>query len=86
MTPPALQNIGYKLYIVRTLFINSRFQLMVLPLLSQIFAIINASFLPFIYLFYPETKGLSRSKRRPRIPKDWTGHPADLDGGWISGE
>ncbi len=30
-----------------------------LPLLSQIFAIINASVLPFIYLFYPETKGLS---------------------------
>ncbi|KAK4688961.1 hypothetical protein P7C73_g1147, partial [Tremellales sp. Uapishka_1] len=39
MTPPALQNIGYKFYII--------------------FAIINASFLPFIYLFYPETKGLS---------------------------
>ncbi|WWD22915.1 hypothetical protein CI109_107410 [Kwoniella shandongensis] len=39
MTPAALDNIGYKFYII--------------------FAVINAAFLPPIYFFYPETKGLS---------------------------
>ncbi|KAK8844532.1 hypothetical protein IAR55_006379 [Kwoniella newhampshirensis] len=39
MTPAALDNIGYKFFII--------------------FAVINAAFLPPIYFFYPETKGLS---------------------------
>lgn len=38
ITPPAIDNIGYKTYII--------------------FAVLNASFLPVIYLFFPETKGL----------------------------
>ena len=37
-TPPAIQNIGYKTYII--------------------FAILNAFWVPIIYLFFPETKGL----------------------------
>jgi len=37
-TPPAIQNIGYKTYII--------------------FAILNAAWVPLIYLFFPETKGL----------------------------
>lgn len=37
-TPPAIQNIGYKTYII--------------------FAILNALWVPIIYLFFPETKGL----------------------------
>lgn len=37
-TPPAIQNIGYKTYII--------------------FATLNACWVPIIYLFFPETKGL----------------------------
>ena len=37
-TPPAIQNIGYKTYII--------------------FAILNALWVPIIYLYFPETKGL----------------------------
>ncbi|KXL48364.1 hypothetical protein M433DRAFT_159246 [Acidomyces richmondensis BFW] len=39
ITPPAIQNIGYKTYII--------------------FAVLNAAFVPVMYLFYPETKGLA---------------------------
>ncbi|KAF2487384.1 general substrate transporter [Neohortaea acidophila] len=39
ITPPAIQNIGYKTYII--------------------FAVINAVFVPIVYFFYPETKGLA---------------------------
>jgi hypothetical protein len=38
ITPPALNNIGYKTYII--------------------FAVLNACWVPIIYLFFPETKGL----------------------------
>ena len=38
-TPPAIQNIGYKTYII--------------------FEILNATWLPVSYIFYPETKGLA---------------------------
>ena len=38
ITPPAIQNIGWKTYII--------------------FAILNAVWVPIIYVFYPETKGL----------------------------
>jgi hypothetical protein len=38
ITPPAIQNIGWKTYII--------------------FAILNAVWVPIIYTFYPETKGL----------------------------
>jgi len=38
ITPPALNNIGYKTYII--------------------FAVLNAVWVPIIYLFFPETKGL----------------------------
>ena len=37
-TPPSLQNIGYKTYII--------------------FAVLNACWVPIIYVFFPETKGL----------------------------
>lgn len=39
MTPPALDALHWRFYII--------------------FAVINAAFLPPIYFFYPETKGLS---------------------------
>ena len=38
ITPPAIQNIGYRTYII--------------------FAVLNAVWVPIIYLFFPETKGL----------------------------
>jgi len=38
ITPPAIQNIGWKTYII--------------------FAILNAAWVPIIFVFYPETKGL----------------------------
>jgi hypothetical protein len=38
ITPPAIQNIGWKTYII--------------------FAILNAVWVPIIFVFYPETKGL----------------------------
>ncbi|KAE9377523.1 sugar transporter-like protein [Stipitochalara longipes BDJ] len=38
ITPPALNNIGYKTYII--------------------FAVLNAAWVPIVYLFFPETKGL----------------------------
>ena len=38
ITPPAIQNIGYRTYII--------------------FAVLNAAWLPVIYFFFPETKGL----------------------------
>ena len=37
-TPPAIQNIGWKTYVI--------------------FAVLNALWVPIIYLFFPETKGL----------------------------
>lgn len=37
-TPPALDSIGYRTYII--------------------FAILNAAWVPVVYLFFPETKGL----------------------------
>jgi hypothetical protein len=39
ITPPAIQNIGYKTYII--------------------FAVLNATWVPIMYFFYPETKGLA---------------------------
>lgn len=38
ITPPAINNIGYKTYII--------------------FAVLNACWVPVIYFFFPETKGL----------------------------
>ncbi len=38
ITPIAIQNIGWKTYII--------------------FAVLNATWVPIIYLFFPETKGL----------------------------
>lgn len=38
ITPPAIENIGYRTYII--------------------FAVLNATWVPVIYLFFPETKGL----------------------------
>lgn len=38
ITPPAIQNIGWKTYII--------------------FAVLNATWVPIIYFFFPETKGL----------------------------
>ncbi|KAK3678832.1 hypothetical protein LTR78_001285 [Recurvomyces mirabilis] len=39
ITPPAIQNIGYKTYII--------------------FAVLNATWVPIMYFYYPETKGLA---------------------------
>ncbi|KAI6849200.1 general substrate transporter [Hortaea werneckii] len=39
ITPPAIQNIGYRTYII--------------------FAVLNTTWLPIIYFFFPETKGLA---------------------------
>jgi len=38
ITPPSIQNIGWRTYII--------------------FALLNAFWVPIIYLFFPETKGL----------------------------
>lgn len=38
MTPPAIQNIGWRVFII--------------------FAIFNAMWVPIVYFFFPETKGL----------------------------
>ena len=55
ITPIALKSIGYKFYIVRTHTIDN----MGTMTNMQVFACINAAFLPPIYFFYPETKGMS---------------------------
>ncbi|RMZ84438.1 hypothetical protein DV738_g831, partial [Chaetothyriales sp. CBS 135597] len=69
ITPPAIQNIGWKTYII--------------------FAILNALWVPIIFIFFPETKGLELEEvdrlftgqdRRPsvtHIPIDSKGHIQD---------
>lgn len=57
MTPPAIKNIGWRFYIVRGHLVDCR-------LTIQVFAVLNASFVPIIYLFFPETKGEQVRARR----------------------
>jgi len=79
-TPPSLQNIGYKTYII--------------------FAVLNACWVPVIYIFFPETKGLeledvdrlfardedTRRGLGTRIESPGTGSAEKFDGNGVEGD
>lgn len=62
ITPPAIENIGYRTYII--------------------FAVLNAAWVPLIYLFFPETKGLELEDVDRLFAKEGAGN---WDGGRVVG-
>lgn len=79
-TPPSLQNIGYKTYII--------------------FAVLNACWVPVIWAFFPETKGLeledvdrlfardedARRELGERVESEGSGSVEKFDGKGIEGD
>lgn len=66
MTPPALKNISWRYYIVRT-FQPRRTGYSQLIFQPQIFMILNACFVPVIYFYYP---GMSDACVQQQQPTD----------------
>lgn len=58
VTPPAIRNIGYRTYIIFGVRRALKEQVENYPY-SDKSQVLNAAWVPIIYLFFPETKGLS---------------------------
>jgi hypothetical protein len=66
ITPPAIQNIGYRTYIIFAvsqsfvhLLIALNLAFILHWLLTIASQVLNATWVPIMYFFYPETKGLA---------------------------